>query len=610
MQLERLKNPGRKGTALWLSLALALVLGSWMAFGPAFSASADTSPPGCSANNLALDVERTLAPGEIGPVNASVVSSGQEILYTVSVDNHNGDGCDVINATVKLTLPAADGTATGTVVDLTPDSALYDGTDADFPVDHTGDTIYPDVSYTVSVNPGVTVITAQADVIAPQGLLDTPDGTPGDLVQISKTVSSTVTTPDLVIEKTPDGGAIQAGDTASFSITVTNNGPGVALDVALDDDLPAGYTWTENPDVAECTIAGGSLHCDIGDMASGDSFSVTVETPTSYPDDCGVTLNNLAVASGSNAAEVSDNGDISVSCPQLTIEKTPDGGTVVAPGTASFTIVLTNNGPGVATGVVIDDDLPAGYTWTENPDAGECDITAGHLHCDVGNLNDGQSVSVTVEAPVSDPGDCDDVLLNSVTASATNNGTVTDNGDITVECQVPQLTIDKTPDGGTIDPGDTAAFTIVVTNLGPGTAYSAVLDDELPAGYTWVEDPDTAECDISGGTTLHCDLGDMAPADSFSVTVSADTDPAVPDCVLENVATASALNNGTVSDPGDIKCTSKRVASVTTFFGGDSASGGTPWGAAAMGFGLAGLLGGTALAIRRRNKRTEEVSEG
>ena len=48
-----------------------------------------------------------------------------------------------------------------------------------------------------------------------------------------------ITQPVLTIAKTPDSGTITAGATATFTIVVTNNGPGVAKDVAISDPLPA-----------------------------------------------------------------------------------------------------------------------------------------------------------------------------------------------------------------------------------------------------------------------------------------------------------------------------------------------------------------------------------
>jgi uncharacterized repeat protein (TIGR01451 family) len=62
----------------------------------------------------------------------------------------------------------------------------------------------------------------------------------------------------------------------------------------------------------------------------------------------------------------------------------------------------------------------------------------------------------------------------------------------------PVISIAKTPDGATITAGDTATFTIVVTNLGPGTAASVTISDPLPAGggVNWTTA--TAGCTVTG----------------------------------------------------------------------------------------------------------------
>jgi uncharacterized repeat protein (TIGR01451 family) len=116
-----------------------------------------------------------------------------------------------------------------------------------------------------------------------------------------------------------------------------------------------------------------------------------------------------------------------------------------------------------------------------------------------------------------------------------------------------ELDIQKTPDGGVVDPGGTASFTLTVTNVSTTvTAKSVVIDDTLPSGLSWAEDPDKAECTVSGGSVLHCDVGDLAPGASFSVTVSASTDSG--DCgeVNNPEATAGAGNADQVSDSGSL----------------------------------------------------------
>lgn len=86
------------------------------------------------------------------------VYPGDTITYTVTVSNLNSGpdiACDITNATVEVTLPAADGTATGTVVTLASGVDFLAGT----PLSIIGST-----PYVVAVNPGVIDIVAQVSV--------------------------------------------------------------------------------------------------------------------------------------------------------------------------------------------------------------------------------------------------------------------------------------------------------------------------------------------------------------------------------------------------------------------------------------------------------------
>jgi uncharacterized repeat protein (TIGR01451 family) len=179
-------------------------------------------------------------------------------------------------------------------------------------------------------------------------------------------------------------------------------------------------------------------------------------------------------------------------------------------------------------------------------------VGAQTLSCSFGDLASGTSRTVVVTA-VTSVGHCA-AMPNLATASATNAASVQDPGSIT--CQTPVLSIVKTPDGQTINGGDTATFTIVVSNLGPGTAKSVTLSDPLPAGggVNWTTV--TANCSVSGavGTqTLSCSFGDLAAGASVTVVVSAVTSAAA--CTtMPNLATASATNAASVTDPGSITC--------------------------------------------------------
>ena len=155
---------------------------------------------------------------------------------------------------------------------------------------------------------------------------------------------------------------ITAGATATFTIVLTNNGPGTATGVAISDPLPAGGGVTWATVTAGCAVTGAvgtqTLNCTVGSLAAGVSFTAVVTAPTSVA--ACTLMNNIATATATNAASVNNPGDITCQTPVLAIAKTPDAGVITAGATATFTIVLTNNGPGTATGVAISDPLPAG----------------------------------------------------------------------------------------------------------------------------------------------------------------------------------------------------------------------------------------------------------
>src|SRR5205809_4849243 len=109
---------------------------------------AHRSPSNCNANRLTLSLDQN---------PAGNIVSGQTVVYTVGVFNPGpgtGIGCDVTGTTVTFTCPGADGTPSGQTTVL--------GTASSFPADNSGDTIFPSVSCTIVVTPGVTSATARA----------------------------------------------------------------------------------------------------------------------------------------------------------------------------------------------------------------------------------------------------------------------------------------------------------------------------------------------------------------------------------------------------------------------------------------------------------------
>jgi uncharacterized repeat protein (TIGR01451 family) len=364
----------------------------------------------------------------------------------------------------------------------------------------------------------------------------------------SASASIMVRCPDVKVTKTPDGGTINAGETATFSIKVENVGTGTAKNVTLTDNLPGTgqVHWTESE--ADCSISGADgaqvLSCTVGDLAPDASKTYTVSANLAGKTFCGK-LDNSATAVADNekagdTANNTDTGDITVQCASIDIEKVADAGSVSAGDKIGFTITVTSGGPGVAKDVTVTDTLPtdAGTSWTIDGGTAQadCSITAGVLSCTLSDLASGQVRTVHISSPTTKATVADSPVSNTAHVSTSNDGSDDDTDQVVV--LGPDVRVDKNADNSPISAGDKAAFTIEVKNIGVGIARAVTLSDTLPAGIEWTTDTDG--CSIDSGT-LTCSFGDLDPDQAVIVKVSGETD--VADCgSLPNTASAASTN--------------------------------------------------------------------
>jgi uncharacterized repeat protein (TIGR01451 family) len=365
------------------------------------------------------------------------------------------------------------------------------------------------------------------------------------------TASVVVQCPDVTVVKTPDGGDVNAGGIATFTIVVSNLGPGIARNVTLTDNLPAGIDWTE--DSTSCSISGAVgaevLSCNFGDMASGASATVNVSGLTDAQD-CGNIPNTATVgATNERAAQAgnnSDSGSIDVLCADITILKEANPvGPVSAGDTIGWDITISNIGDGIATDVHVSDSLPAGVDWVLGAITGDttgvtCQITGSvgseGLTCDDASMAAGDSFTVHVSG-ATDAADCG-TINNTASVTTGNDGSGSSQASIVVNC--PDLEVVKSGNGP-LNAGDTATFTIILTNHGPGAAHDVTLSDQLPAGSWTLGGTDAADCSIDGSNLLTCDFGDVASGASRTITVSTTTD--ADDCgTIHNEVTVGASN--------------------------------------------------------------------
>ncbi len=488
---------------------------------------------------------------------AGPVGTGDALAFTLTVKNNGPDTAG--NVAVSDTLPsgvtfvgASSGcTESGGVVTCTV-ASLASGATATFTV-----------NTTVKGSAGSTIANT-ATVTS-----DTNDPTPGNNTGSSST--STVKRADLSISKAATAGPLGAGDTVTYTLTASNAGPDTATNVVVKDVLPTGVTFVSAPG---CTYAAGTrtVTCTVATLANGATVSRTI-TATVAPDAASTVSNTATVSADTQDPNTANNSSTAstttVKRADLTIEKSAPAGPIGAGSALAYTLVVTNNGPDSAIGVVVTDTLPAGVVFDS---ASGCSYDPGTrtVTCTVASLAPGAVATFTVNTRVAD----------SPPASATNTATVTsntpdpntaDNSDdaTTAFAADADLNVTKTVDDATPNPGQAITYTLTVTNNGPAKATGVAVSDVLPTGVTFVSAD--AGCSITG-VTVTCDGGDIAngASRSFAIHVTADPLDGTFDPNATHLITTTKVEQQIDLDPGQtrtatVSCPSGAVATDGSF---------------------------------------------
>ncbi|WP_431241341.1 DUF11 domain-containing protein [Flavobacterium sp. P21] len=348
-----------------------------------------------------------------------------------------------------------------------------------------------------------------------------PDSTPNNGITTEDDYAEVTTTPtaqsaDLSITKTVNNATPLIGSQVTFEIAVTNNGPQDTAGVTVTDLLPSGYTFnaysatfgTYNNATGLWTIgnlANGVTHnlqITATVNASGTYLNTTEVTASSLPDPDS-TPNNGVILEDDYAAS----GVIPVA-PQadLSLTKTVNNSSPVVGSLVTFEVKVTNSGPNDATNVSVEDLLPNGYAFNSYTiSTGTFDSTTGMWS--VGNLANGEVETLQIVAEVRAIGNFRNIVevhhSDQIDPDSTPNNFVTTEDDYAFAETVPvpataDLSLTKTVNIVRPVIGSQVTFSIAVNNSGPQDATGVVVEDSLPAGYTFVSYSTTAGTYNSG----------------------------------------------------------------------------------------------------------------
>lgn len=298
-------------------------------------------------------------------VGSTTPDLGDDVTFRVTLANTGAS--DASGVTLTDLLPAG-----LTFVSANPSVGSYDETTGIWTVGDVpmGQSVTFDLVATASV-PGPQSTTAQVASANEPDL----DSTPGNNVATEDdqdTASITVVAADLRLAKTVDNANPSVGEEIGYSIVVTNDGPSAATGVQVTDELPAGLafvganasTGSYNFATHEWTVgslangASATLHLRATVTAPGSLTNKAQVTKSDQPDPDSTPDNDDANEDDQASAPITAIQPADLSLAKYASDPAPTVGDDV-----TFSLALTNSGPGSATGVVVQDVLPVGLTF-------------------------------------------------------------------------------------------------------------------------------------------------------------------------------------------------------------------------------------------------------
>jgi len=409
---------------------------------------------------------------------------------------------------------------------------------------------------------------------------DTPDPDPTNN-QAEGSISVTAVA-DLELTKSDAPDPVVAGTTLTYTLEVTNNGPSTAVNVLIEDILPAGVSID---DVS--ATGGGSCNAGVpGDstqpttcafdslaaFAPAETMTIVVtvlpQTTDILHNDARVSSDTLDIDNSDDLASANTTVDAEA---DLVVEKSDHPDPVLAGEYLTYDVTITNNGPSTAVDVMLSDILPdkvsfVGYTISNG--SGTCEPLDGSttVECDLNDLNPSEFVTVFIQVLVNPSVPDGTTITDTATVSSGTSDPDESNNTVTQDTLVnAEADLAITKDANFLDeiPSKEILYTIVVNNTGPSDAQNVVMVDQLPLDpkkIVYVMDSGNGACSYDDTTHMvTCDFATLAAGDSASVDIVTEVRGSVRR--ITNIASVSTsttdpdANNNTVDKEINVKGT-------------------------------------------------------
>ena len=250
--------------------------------------SATTTDPN-AANNSATATVTVGNAADLSVTNSASpnpVAAGTNITYTQVVNNAGPSTATTVTLTETLPANTTPVSLTGPV-GWTCNLGTLTCTDTSLAANASAT-----ISFVVNVKLATAEGTQISDTVSVQSAVTDPHT--ADNSAIATDTVGVISHADMAIVKTASPNPVTQGTPLTYSLAITNNGPGSATNVTVTDTLPSSVTYlSATTTVGSCSEAGGTVSCLLGTMPNGGTATVKILT---VPDQAGIVSNTATVS--------------------------------------------------------------------------------------------------------------------------------------------------------------------------------------------------------------------------------------------------------------------------------------------------------------------------
>ncbi|WP_048192907.1 beta strand repeat-containing protein, partial [Methanobacterium veterum] len=497
---------------------------------------ATASMAGLTTSNTATELDQTEEHTSPLPTStAGVYTKKADVKLTQTTSSTPVNVGDTVTYTVTATNRGPDTATNINIRDIIPSGLT------DYVITPSAGTTYSNGIWTIPnlINGGIATLTiagkAGADMA---GLTTTNTATRISQTEYnSESATSTssgiyVKKANVVITNTANSSKLNVGQTGTFTVTVTNNGPDTATNIVINDPLPNGFSasvtggtysngvWTINSLASQQSVTLTFTGLITSAMAGTNIVNHATETQTEYP-----------------PAVISD-ATIHVNKANVVVTITPSNNRPNVGQSYTYTVTVKNNGDDDATDVTVSGAVPDGLTLN-NYHISMGSFTSNGWY--IGTLASGNTAILTVTVtPQSSAAGQD---ITAAVTETQNEYPQTNSATSTVHVPKANVAISKTVNDvskAIVNVGNTITYLITVTNNGPDSATGLQITDLVPSGLSnLVYSASTGTYSLATGLW---NIGTLLNGETATLSITGKITSAMAGLTITNYATITAEN--------------------------------------------------------------------